>query len=285
MSAPVADAISVESPFSSPACQSGALAPVANEPIESGHPVEVGQGVGRRAEQEVLGPAAGVGAVAQVDRRLGRRVVDRGTRGVELHHRQGADDLGVAHDQVAGRGRGTGEGARGHRHEAGRQPRLDGQEGSVEGAAIVGERADRALHDREERPLAQRVAAAGDGRRHLDRRRHLAGGDDALGLHVLGRVAPDGVELVKGARLGRHVLGRDGHPVEGDLVERVGDAGDGRHVGQGGAADLAGLEVLHLDAAAVGAGIHVTAVERQVLGRIASARGRTRPGRSRAPAR
>lgn len=152
----------VERLFSRPACQLGSLAPVAKEPIESG------EGVGGRAEEEVLRAAAGVRPAAQVGGGLG--------------------------------------GAR------------------------------------------------------------LPPGVDALGLDVLGGVLPDGFDLVQAARGSGLILGGNGDPMEGNLFQRLGEAGDAGHVLQAGGASLAGVDVEHLHAAAIGADVDMVAVEGQILG-------------------
>jgi hypothetical protein len=157
---------------------------------------------------------------------------------------------------------------------------LGRDEGGLDRAAVLRERADRALHQRQHRALAQCGAAAGDGRRHLDRRPRLPRPDDALGLDVLGRVAEDREHLVERPPLRRRVLRRHSDPVERDLRQGVRDAGDVPDVGERRPAPLAGPGVEHLDRAAVGAEMDVLPVERQVAGGVA--RGERVRGRGRA---
>ena len=98
----------VERLFSRPACQLGSLAPVANEPIETGNVVEVSQDVGCSTEKEVLGAAASVGTAPQVGGRLGSRVEYGRAREGQLKQGCGGDDLGITHGQIPCHGGGAG---------------------------------------------------------------------------------------------------------------------------------------------------------------------------------
>ena len=88
---------------------------------------------------------------------------------------------------------------------------------------------------------------------------------DALRLHVLGGVFPDGFDLVQATGLDRCILGGDRHPVEGDLLGCIGDTGDVAHIVQAGGPLLAGVDINHLHAAAIRAKIDMVAVQRQIL--------------------
>ena len=203
----------------------------------------------------------------------GGRVVDRRAGIRDLHQGKGGDHLGVPDDERPGhRGRPC-ERRRGHRHVTDRHARLGGDQAGVDAAAVVAERARRALHHGEDRPRSERVAAADDRRGHLDRGACLALGDDGLRLDMLRGVGPAGQQLVERPRGRRPVLGGDRDPVEGDLVESVRQAGDLGHVGQARRPALARVEVGNLDPAAVRGGVDVLAVERQVQGRVAGRQG------------
>src|SRR5665647_1653326 len=86
----------------------------------------------------------------------------------ELQQHHAAERLRVLDDEGAGQRSRAGAGRKGHGHEAAGQPMLGGHEVRLEVGAVVAERVHRALHEAQDRPLAQLVDAAGDGRRHLD---------------------------------------------------------------------------------------------------------------------
>ena len=102
------------------------------------------------------------------------------------------------------------------------------------------------------RVLARLALAAGHDAGDLDRHARLDRVDDGHRLHVLAGVRQGQVELVQPAALDRPILGAHRRPAEVDLVERVGEAGDGRHVGGGRRPPRAALEVVDLAGAAVG---------------------------------
>ena len=157
---------------------------------------------------------------------LGAPAKKHGDAGVgELQQHDAAERLGVLHDEVAGQRRRAGAGRERHGHEAAGQPVLGGDEVGLEVGAVVRQRVDGALHEAEDRPLAQLVGAAGDGGRHLDdvARRLLADGGHRL--EVLAGVGEHGLGVVQ--RLGRrgHVLAGDhGAPVVADVGQRVDEA-------------------------------------------------------------
>ena len=121
-----------------------------------------------------------------------------------------------------------------------------------------------ALHDGKNGALAQPCTTAGENGSHLDRGAHLRLGDDQLGLDVLFAHAPDRFELVQAAALGRAVLGGDRHPMEGDTLQRIGNAGDIGYILLGCAPAGAGEGVQDLNAAAVGAQEAVVAVQGEI---------------------
>ncbi len=201
--------------------------------------------------------------------RAGEKGRDAGIRQLEQHH--AAESLGVLDDEVAGQSRRAGPGRKRHGHEAAGQPVLGGHEVGLEVGAVVRQRVHGALHEAQDRPLAQFVGAAGDGGRHLD---EVAGGllaDGGHRLEVLARVGEHGLGVVE--RLGRrgHVLAGDhGAPVIADVGERVDEAGAGRRVLLGARPLLALVVVPHEHAGAVVAQVAVLAVDEHVAGRVAA---------------
>ena len=200
--------------------------------------------------------------------------MDHGRAGMgELHEGGAAHELGVVDHGRAGDRHGPGRAEDRHGVEADRDAGLGQGQGEVHAEALLMERAHRADDGGEGRPLAQLVAAAGEGGAHLDQAARfpvlLDGDHDA----VLGRVAHAGVELVKHAALDRAVLGAHHGRGGRDVVERLHDAGAVLEVFLARRAHHAGGRVAVEHAAAVGGDVEVLAVERQVvLGRAAAER-------------
>src|SRR5665647_2539701 len=146
-----------------------------------------------------------------------------------------------------------------------------GHDGPNLEANLVAERVHRALHEAQDRPLAQLVDAAGDGRRHLDEVAGRLLADRGHRLEVLAGVVQDGLGVVE--RLGGrgYVLAGDhGAPVVADVGQRVHKAGAGGGVVLGAGPLLTRLVVEDEDAGAVVAQVAVLAVDEHVGGRVAA---------------
>ena len=176
----------------------------------------------RLVEQDDLGGAGGVHRGAHVHDARVADVDDGATGRRELQHHQRRQHLGVGLDDRAGE--------RERRRGAGQRQAVDGdghavrgqQQRRLEAVGVVLQRRDRAVHDREDRPLRPPDAVVAGGREHLHHVRHLARLED-LALDVLARARQHRLQAAQRLRARRLVAGVGGVPAHADLVERVGD--------------------------------------------------------------
>ena len=195
----------------------------------------------------------------------------RAAREGELEQDHARKGLGILHDQVAGhRGR-TGAGHQRHGHEAARQAVLGGHQVGLEVGTVVAERVDRALHEADDRPLAQLGRAADDGGRHLDEQPGRPLPYSGHRLVMLAGVGQHRLGVVQRLAGRRHVLRGDHRaPVVAHVGQGVDEARRGGRVGLGRGPLFAGVMVVHEHPAAVVGQVAVSAVDDHVASRIAA---------------